>query len=147
MNDLHFSRRAAPPTEKSIWWARLYEWRGVLIVVPVIAAMIAMMFSREYWEMRDHSNSPVQTGQAVVRSMHWINGGEGESSGWDIVLQINGQTLTPNRIESKSLDRVNVGDTVTVLYRTGRSGHIYVSHVAEIADPVKHRVGTNQASR
>jgi hypothetical protein len=144
MNDLHFSRRATPPTEKMIWRERLWEWRGGFGLAAFILAFAAVLFSWRYWQVRDAANAPLQTANAVVvgKAVSDLRGRAG--NGWDITLQLNGKAVTANTHNLMLFNHVNVGDTVAVAFSVGRSGRVYV---AELAETAKQRVGTNPAAR
>ena len=144
-----FARRAAPPTSKSIWreWTADY-WAGFALAA-VVVALLTMAYRYHQYEMLDLWHSPNQTGQAVVISNTW-NGGDTES-GYSlhpqITLQLHGQIMTYDMGDPTKLKAIQAGDRVEVVYRTGKSGHIYLSYITRIVGAAKRQVPVDPASR
>lgn len=145
MNDLHFTRRASPPTAGAIWRGRLLDWSPGFAVLAALVVVAGALFSRQFWQARDAANGQLRTGQAIVvgKAVSDLRGRAG--NGYDIKLRLAGQTVTAHSYNLTLLNRINPGETVTAAYIVGKSGQIYVTDLAE--SDSKLRVGTSPGSR
>lgn len=143
--DRRYARRAAPPTDKMIWRERLREWGGGIVLAALILCVGGVIFAWRYWQARDASDARLLRASAVVTGKSMVSSRGRVDYGWDIQLDLNGRTTVVNTSNHVLFNRVKVGESVSIAYRIGKSGRIYVAELAEL--PEQHIVRTAPATR
>jgi len=145
MADPRFARRAAPPTNKTIWHERLQDWSGGIALVAFILVVVTGLGTWRMWGVRDAADAPLQRANAIVTGKS-IRDWQGKSgANGDIKVQLNGMYVIANTTNLQLFDRVQIGDIVAVAYRVGRSGTIYIAELGP--QPVQHAVRTDSGRR
>lgn len=139
--DSHFSRRAAPPSENWIRRQWIADWWPGIATGILVFAAITGAYTHNQFEMADIWHSPDQTGQATVVSAYWDEADPSHETVLHAVLKLrlDGQTIAYDQQALSTIKGVQPGDLVTVVYRTGKSGHIRVSNIVRLDAAAKQK--------
>ncbi len=112
-----------PPPQTLV--ARLYEWRAAIVAAIIITGVVyGLVIARPMWRAADIAGARELTGTALVLDRYAVSLKYGTR--YYVSLRVGQTVTTTESFAPEKWEGIEKGDRVTVSYRVGKSGSLYV---------------------